>query len=237
MAIQSINIGTIANDGTGDDLRVAFNKVNANFSELDQRILPGADGQNIGAGTGIFYVKDTNYLQFKSLVAGDNINLSNTYNEITITADAISNITFNSDVGSLAFTGTDAINLLGGQNIDTSISGHTVTFAVDGNNLVVQDTSPTLGGNLNANTYNISGAGTITASSFVVDLTGLVYGLDMRYYTQNVREALIDTDYGSIDTNTLTTFELLLYFTPIDYGTFTSPEGLTSDYGTFTDPL
>ena len=29
MAIQSINIGSIANDGTGDDLREAFNKVNA----------------------------------------------------------------------------------------------------------------------------------------------------------------------------------------------------------------
>ena len=28
MAIQTINIGTIANDGTGDDLREAFVKVN-----------------------------------------------------------------------------------------------------------------------------------------------------------------------------------------------------------------
>ena len=37
MAIQTVNIGTIANDGTGDDLREAFVKVNANFSELDTR--------------------------------------------------------------------------------------------------------------------------------------------------------------------------------------------------------
>ena len=35
MAIQSINIGSIANDGTGDDVREAFNKVNANFLDLD----------------------------------------------------------------------------------------------------------------------------------------------------------------------------------------------------------
>ena len=34
MAIQTINIGTIANDGTGDDLRDAFIKVNNNFSDL-----------------------------------------------------------------------------------------------------------------------------------------------------------------------------------------------------------
>ena len=34
MAQQTINIGSNANDGTGDPLRTAFNKINANFSEL-----------------------------------------------------------------------------------------------------------------------------------------------------------------------------------------------------------
>lgn len=34
MAIQTIGIGTTANDGTGDTLRVAFDKVNDNFTEL-----------------------------------------------------------------------------------------------------------------------------------------------------------------------------------------------------------
>ena len=37
MAIQTINIGQVANDGTGDDLREAFIKVNNNFLELDAR--------------------------------------------------------------------------------------------------------------------------------------------------------------------------------------------------------
>ena len=37
MAIQTVNIGTIANDGTGDELREAYVKVNANYSELDSR--------------------------------------------------------------------------------------------------------------------------------------------------------------------------------------------------------
>lgn len=36
MAKQIINIGTIANDGTGDALRTAFDKVNDNFDELYQ---------------------------------------------------------------------------------------------------------------------------------------------------------------------------------------------------------
>lgn len=34
MAQQTINIGTTANDGTGDPLRSAFDKVNDNFTEL-----------------------------------------------------------------------------------------------------------------------------------------------------------------------------------------------------------
>ena len=34
MAKQVINIGTSANDGTGDPLRTAFDKVNDNFTEL-----------------------------------------------------------------------------------------------------------------------------------------------------------------------------------------------------------
>ena len=31
MALQSINIGTAANDGTGDNLRVGGDKINDNF--------------------------------------------------------------------------------------------------------------------------------------------------------------------------------------------------------------
>lgn len=34
MAKQTINIGTVANDKTGDQLRTAFTKTNANFTEL-----------------------------------------------------------------------------------------------------------------------------------------------------------------------------------------------------------
>jgi hypothetical protein len=34
MAKQTVNVGTSASDGTGDDLRVAFSKVNQNFTEL-----------------------------------------------------------------------------------------------------------------------------------------------------------------------------------------------------------
>jgi hypothetical protein len=34
MTIQKVNIGSVVNDGTGDDLRTAFVKVNNNFDQL-----------------------------------------------------------------------------------------------------------------------------------------------------------------------------------------------------------
>ena len=48
MARQNINIGTTANDGTGDKLRVAFDKVNDNFIELYELGDKGSKG-DIGA--------------------------------------------------------------------------------------------------------------------------------------------------------------------------------------------
>ena len=45
MAIQTINLGTYANDGTGDDLRTAFQKVNNNILELASTVY----GANVGS--------------------------------------------------------------------------------------------------------------------------------------------------------------------------------------------
>jgi len=46
MAQQNINVGAIGNDGTGDDLRTAGNKINNNFSELygDVSVLQATSG-------------------------------------------------------------------------------------------------------------------------------------------------------------------------------------------------
>lgn len=44
MTQQVINIGSSPNDGTGDPLRTAYNKINENFSELYAK---GAGGSNL----------------------------------------------------------------------------------------------------------------------------------------------------------------------------------------------
>jgi len=50
MAQQTINIGTVANDGTGDPLRTAFDKANDNFTELYSF---GGDISAVNAGDGL----------------------------------------------------------------------------------------------------------------------------------------------------------------------------------------
>lgn len=58
MAKQVINIGTTANDGTGDPLRTAFDKVNDNFTELysddsgDVDSVSGSGGLEVDQSTG-----------------------------------------------------------------------------------------------------------------------------------------------------------------------------------------
>lgn len=96
MAIQTINLGTYANDGTGDDLRTAFEKVNANFTELNTLTITG--GINLGTGASIFAgtvasPATGDNLSFKTLVGGPNIAITSNSNTITIAgADSIYNV-------------------------------------------------------------------------------------------------------------------------------------------------
>lgn len=61
MAKQSIGIGTVANDGTGDRLRTAMDKVNDNFDELYADKNPDAVAENdfIVADASLAWVKKT----------------------------------------------------------------------------------------------------------------------------------------------------------------------------------
>lgn len=84
MAIQIINVGNIVNDGLGDDLRTAFQKVNANFAELLNTST--TTGSNAGTnGAGIFKRKVGANLEFKRLISGSGISISETENQISIT--------------------------------------------------------------------------------------------------------------------------------------------------------
>ena len=59
MAKQTINIGATANDGTGDQLRTAFDKVNDNFNEVYDE-LGGTNLSNIQLSGNTISTEDTN---------------------------------------------------------------------------------------------------------------------------------------------------------------------------------
>ena len=83
MTIQPINIGNVVNDGLGDDLRTAFQKVNANFSDLSAQLTITAS--NVGnAGVGVFKEKVGADLRFKKLVSGTKMLLNENVDTVTV---------------------------------------------------------------------------------------------------------------------------------------------------------
>lgn len=222
MAVQSINIGTIANDGSGDSLRVAFDKVNQNFNELDGRFSFTNSVENLGNGTALYHTKENNVLYFKTLVGGTNVSLSATDNEVTINSDE--NFTIQADNDSVNISGAGKnFGIKGIGNIDTAISGTDINVSIDPVGLVALDTSPTLGGNLDAGNFSITNASSITASTFTGNLVGTVNGVALD-------NTLANLDLGGIVYNITSMAEYILSTTDIDYGTFTSPGSINSDF-------
>lgn len=88
MALPEIIIGLYPNDGTGDDLRTAFQKVNQNFAALEASDV--VNGENLGTGVGIFAQKGNMQLQFKSLTSLDNsVTITSTPNTINLQTSTI----------------------------------------------------------------------------------------------------------------------------------------------------
>jgi hypothetical protein len=126
MTIQNINVGNIANDGTGDDLRDAFIKVNQNFQELDSAILE-LKGNNLGsAGAEVFASVQNGQFNFRRIQAGENITVEQLDNTIKVTASQLNRtITFSTEDGSIVVVNSGAITLQGDSNILTKASNNT----------------------------------------------------------------------------------------------------------------
>jgi hypothetical protein len=99
-----INIGAIANDGTGDDLRSAFSKINNNFIQLDSSIDASTIAANLGTGEGLYKDKDVNTLQFRSIAGSANISVTTDGDNIVLATDfagknlAVGSVTAEGDI-------------------------------------------------------------------------------------------------------------------------------------------
>lgn len=229
MAISRINVGTLANDGTGDDLRQAFVKVNNNIDDLDARVQAQATAANLGSGTGVFASKESGVIGLKSLVAGVNVEITSDSNTVTISNAGTIAIQGTSGAGSL--TGANRTLIVqGGQNINTTAMGNTITVAVTGDDLVQRDTAPRLGGVLNGDTNNMTNVGIIQANEFQGPLTGTVDGISVSNI-YNVIKNVRGVDMGTFTTSFVSGLDYLISQSVINFGTVSSPNALNSDYG------
>jgi len=148
MTVQTINIGNQVNDGLGDDLRTAFQKVNANFAELSASITVTAS--NLGSGAGVFKEKAGVDLQFKSLVAGTKMFIDELTNTIVINnqqPDGFARI--DTDNGIVEASDHLNITLEGGDNVNVSAVGSVITVDtnLDLNQIIAGFDFGTLGSN------------------------------------------------------------------------------------------
>ena len=210
MAIQSVNIGTIANDGTGDDLREAFVKVNANFSELDSRSPEKTTGANLGsAGEGIFAQLSGAELQFKKIVAGSAVTLTSDGNAITInsTATGLPQLQVFADNNNVTLDNANTtLTLAGGNLTTTNLNGSTITISSETS--LLTDLTPRLGANLDGNQKEITNTS---------DIKSNVHGLDIREMDGVLPFLLMDL--GEMAPSNLTSvLEHLAFNQVIDYG-------------------
>ena len=191
MAQQTINIGTGANDGTGDNLRSAMDKTNDNFTELYGANSVSSNlamsGQTISSyntngdiilgpdGTGTIRtaqdtIADTNNLRY---IGNANIRHKGIYvGSAGIISDGPLGLPdfANTTVRDATITTpADGQLVLTDANVQVyySNSWSTISGAVGGINNVVDDTSPQLGGNLDLNSKNIDGTGSINITGAV----------------------------------------------------------------------
>jgi hypothetical protein len=231
MSILQVNLGNYANDGTGDDLRSAFEKVNANFSEIDlTRVITA---ENLGNGSPLFYDKVNNILRFRSIVGGNNISLIYNNDEITVSTvnllssvegDLAPRLGGDLDINSWQIYGNGNIDIVG-DIVATSFTGN-VTGNVTG---TVSDIS----------NHDLADLGNVDPTAPQVGQV-LVWNGAAWIPGENGGGGSGDIgseyDFGILNVTPTDPLQLVLQFTPIDFDTISFSSNNTLDFG-LIDPF
>ena len=137
-----------------------------------------------------------------------------------------------SDNGSVTVDGSAPLRIQGGDLIETRSPNNSLLIDLKDSGIVAHDTQPALSASLQANANNIQNAGTVSASSFLGSLTGLVHGVDIReinkYFDNN-------WDFGEILPVFDNVIDYVIFDTDVDMGSFigTDVADFEIDLGTF----
>jgi hypothetical protein len=155
-----VDVGLVANDGTGDDLREAFIKINENVQYIGDRIGAAVSGTNLGpTGESIF-----------ASVVGANLRFRK------IDADGNLRVRLVGDVVTLDFRPNSPVSFLG-QNITNAGSVTATSFTGPLTGDVTGDVTGNLTGTiLTASQTNITSVGTLTSLTVTNTITGSVTG-------------------------------------------------------------
>lgn len=235
MAINLINIGNIANDGTGDDLREAFVKVNNNFEELDLRDNEKTTVSNSGIGVGIFDQLVNHDIQLKSLLAGRNIAItSDTAGNITIDSDtnALTELTVEAETGEVTRLQGQKLTIHGANGLDTYVENNVLYVTYTGPIGLINESEPTLSQNLDANNKDIININTVRANNFAGNVTGNVTGLINGVDPSTIAPFFDDYwDFGDVGRTVTSLIEYMLDDVDVDMGTIVNPETRNIDLG------
>jgi len=212
MAKQTIGIGTTANDGTGDAIRTAFDKVNQNFTELYTD--DAGDVNSVAAGTGITVNQTTGAVtvtnsapdQTVSLTDGGNMTITGTYpNFILASNDVVgavssvqsgTGITVDQTTGIVTVTNSDpdqTVVLTGGTSISTSGTYPSFTITNDSPNAT--------------HTGDVTGSGALTIADDVISYAKL----GTEFTTSAALSTDVDFSTAQVFTKTLTAAATLTF--------------------------
>ena len=224
MAVELVNIGRIANDGTGDDLREAFIKINRSLEDLDLRIDDKTEGVNLGTGAGVFKQRTGYNLEYKSLVGNNDIIVTNNPTEIALSIDSdLGARPIVADTGTATIPARGTLRIQGSGGITTTADDANGSVTIAGNAALESDTSPSLSANLNANGFAITNVGTLIGSN----VQSLVYDVDIR----TINDLYINLDFGEFAVNANNFVDFFKGLVDADYGTLTGPTTVNTDDG------
>ena len=163
MAQQSLNIGTNANDGTGDNLRAAMIKVNENFTEL--YAAPGVSETLLFTGNEITAARSNDDIVFKPAGTG-----AVSFPAIRIDDNNIVGTRSNDDINLLP-SGTGSV-VFGAIKIKgTSLSSDDSTTININDGLVVDGTATVTGTALFTGAVNMSSTLDVTGNTTLANIT------------------------------------------------------------------
>ena len=187
MAKQSISIGTIANDGTGTNLREGGDIINDNFNEIYTAIGDGSTintalFRNVIGGTGIDenLVGNDLTLSVDATVATADSTTTLTNKTIDIASNTIQNANLlpaisiadsSSTVTQIALGET--LGIIGGGGIETTVTGDTVSIAITGITNTELDANAGILNTQLANDYVTLGYTNVALGSSATTVSGL----------------------------------------------------------------